>query len=422
LGFGEEIAPQKQMSFDELNKSLKKKDSGFYIDFFDYHIWDQGEKYVEFGNTLNTLEHGSVSRGLNQYKQVPDSSWFTNRQGKAPLSIAELQKGANENDGPSHEKKWLITKGKIQGRSPGFYIEDARGDHYIIKLDMKDYPEMASGAEVISSKFFYAIGYNVPQYTIAYFKMEDLEIKPGAKILDEGGFEKPMTVEHLQSLLNRAYRNAEGQYRASASLIIKGSVKGPFSFHNRRKEDPEDIFSHRYRREIRALRVFSAWLNHNDVRRGNTLDVLVTENGRSFLKHYLIDFGSTLGSQTIREKWSETSREYIIDPKPILLTALTLGIYQRPWLDSSRVIYPSVGYITSDDFDPKAWKQEIPNFAFSSMTPDDAAWAAGIVCAFSDEDIRALVETGQITDPQAREYLIRTIIARRDRVVSAWGR
>ena len=56
---------------------------------------------------------------------------------------------------------------------------------------------------------------------------------------------------------------------------------------------------------LRGLFVFASWLNHQDTRSINSMDTLVTENGRQYLKHYLIDFGSILGSDGIgaKEPW-----------------------------------------------------------------------------------------------------------------------
>ena len=39
-----------------------------------------------------------------------------------------------------------------------------------------------------------------------------------------------------------------------------------------------------------------------------------------------------------------------------------------------------------------------------------------IVMSFTDDDIRAIVETAQYTDPLATEYMTKTLIARRDRI------
>ena len=71
---------------------------------------------------------------------------------------------------------------------------------------------------------------------------------------------------------------------------------GPFSYEGMRTDDPNDIVPHEDRRELRGLRVFAAWLNHHDTRSINSMDTLVEENGIRYLKHYLLDFGSILGS------------------------------------------------------------------------------------------------------------------------------
>ena len=54
------------------------------------------------------------------------------------------------------------------------------------------------------------------------------------------------------------------------------------------------------------------------------------------------------------------------------------------------------------------------------MRPDDAFWAARIVSKFSDQAIRSVVEKAAYSDPAATEFMTKTIIARRDKVVAAW--
>jgi hypothetical protein len=64
----------------------------------------------------------------------------------------------------------------------------------------------------------------------------------------------------------------------------------------------------------------------------------------------------------------------------------------------------------------------IPNFAFDNMTNRDAFWAAKIVMSFTDEQIRALVETGEFSISRDREYLIQVITERRDKIGEYWFR
>ena len=62
-----------------------------------------------------------------------------------------------------------------------------------------------------------------------------------------------------------------------------------------RPDDPNDIVPHEHRRELRALKVFAAWTNLVDLKALNTMDTLITENGKARVRHYLLDVGSTFG-------------------------------------------------------------------------------------------------------------------------------
>src|SRR5215471_4222925 len=132
---------------------------------------------------------GDRSKGpaanANTIGEVPDSSWFQNRHGMVPMSLSELTTGPNTGTGPSTEQPWVIIQAKTEGVTPGFRIRDGRGDVYFIKFDPLDNPEMATAAEVISTKFFHAFGYNVPENYIAFFNRSQLRIDEKAKITEE---------------------------------------------------------------------------------------------------------------------------------------------------------------------------------------------------------------------------------------------
>jgi hypothetical protein len=131
----------------------------------------------------------------------------------------------------------------------------------------------------------------------------------------------------------------------------------------------------------------------------------------------LIDFGSTLGSGSVQAQKPRAGWEYLWEPKPVIRRTVTLGIWDRRWI---RVHYPddlpSVGRFESKDFSPQEWRPEYPNAAFENALPDDEYWAARIVMAFTDEDVTTIVRTGGLTDPKAEQYLIRTLIERRNKI------
>jgi hypothetical protein len=363
---------------------------------------------------------GDLSRrpalNINTLGEVPDSSWFQNRHGQRRMTIDQLVRGTNKGDGPSQDGRWTVTDAKTEGVTPGFRIRDARGDTYIIKFDPLSNPEMATAADVISSKFFFAAGYNVPENYLAFFRREDLTVDPEATVSVGLGPPRQMTESDLDRILSRVYKTEDDRYRAVASKFLEGRPIGPFKYYGTRSDDPNDVIPHEHRRELRGLHVLSAWLNHDDSRAVNTLDTVVTENGRSYIRHHLIDFGSTLGSGSVGAQKPRAGWEYIWEPAPVFRRILTLGLWDSSWTRIRYPDLPSIGRFESRVFDPEQWKPEYPNPAFMNALPDDSYWAAKIVMAFTDDDIRAVVRTGGLTDSQAEEYLIQTLIERRNKI------
>ena len=359
---------------------------------------------------------------VNTIDEVPDSSWFTNRvvaRGARSLNAADVARGFGNGTGPA-AGTWTVLSGKSEGVTPGFTIQDANGVRWFIKVDPPKYPEMATGAEVVVSRLFHAIGYHVPQLAIATMRREDLVLSEASRIRTAGGRERALRTSDLDHLLRRAARRDDGSYRVIASKALDGKPVGPFQFAGTRPDDPNDVVPHEHRRELRGLRVFAAWVNHADSKAGNTLDMIVPEEGRFVLRHHLIDFGSTLGSAAVKPREFDEGHEYIVEPGALLANALTLGLYVRPYEKVRYEELPAVGRFSADRFDPARWKSRVPNSAFLRARADDLFWGARRVVAFSDDMIRAAVSAGQFSDPRAARHIADTLIARRDRIARAW--
>jgi hypothetical protein len=377
-----------------------------YYDFLENTFFRPGDRQNRQAMNINTMG------------EVPNCSWFTNRHGKEPMTLEELVRGPDRG-GPSMEKKWQVVRNKQGGITPGFRITDGSGTTYQLKFDPLSNPEMATSAEVICTKLFHAIGYFVAEDYVVSFAPEQIELSPNAQFVDLVGKVRPMSQKDLDNILIRAYRD-NGRYRAVASKFIPGKPIGEYLYHGTRPDDPNDIFPHEHRRELRGLRVFSAWLNHDDSRSVNTFDALVTENGQQFIRHYLFDFGSTLGSGSIFPQKPRAGNEHLWEAGPTFKSIFSLGLWVRPWIGVNYPYYRSIGNFEADFFQPEKWKAEYPNRAFSNMTDEDAFWAAKIVMAFSDEELRAIVKTGRLSDPKAEAYLTECLIKRRDKVGRYW--
>ncbi|MGH9460308.1 MAG: hypothetical protein ACRD1X_03770 [Vicinamibacteria bacterium] len=389
---------------------------------------DLSATYDVIENSFVNKVEGPIPRAMNvnTIGDVPDSSWFTNRIGVRPMSIEELVRGPNQVGGPDLSEPVTVISAKIGGITPGLVVRDRRGNVYYVKFDPRAHANLTTAADVSGTLFFYAIGYSVPENHITYFRFEDFTIEPGAEVTLPGGRKALLDRNYIASILEGSAQRDDGSIRAVASLAVPGEPLGSFKFYGTRPDDPNDIFPHEHRRELRGYRVFCAWLHHDDSRAVNTFDAFSeTEDGRGHVRHYLIDFGSILGSgsdvrRSIAPQDPRAGNEYLFEIPPMYKTAYTFGIWERPWMNVLYTYpqYPEIGRIESDFFQPDTWKPEYPNAAFDRMLPDDAFWAAEIVASFSDEAVRAIVHQGDYRDPEAERFLADTIIVRRDKVVA----
>ena len=283
---------------------------------------------VELSQTIDILENTFSLRpnkdapipeaeNTNTLGEVPDSSWFTNRMGQRVMSIEELVRGPNQLEGPDRSEPWVIIDVKSEGITPGFTIRDGKDEMFFIKFDPPKYPQLATSTEVIATKFFYAFGYHVAENHLSLIRRQDLKISPDARLEDEEGKERPVRESDIDNIFRWAYQESDGTTPVIASRRIPGIPLGHFTYYGTRSDDPNDIFPHQNRRELRGLRVFSAWLNHDDSRSINSLDVYVGEPGEGSVKHYLLDFGSALGSGSVKPQTRRAGNEYIIEGKPI---------------------------------------------------------------------------------------------------------
>ena len=356
---------------------------------------------------------------VNSMDEAPNSGWFTNRIGSRALSAEEIARGPDRSAGPA-PGRWTIVAAKSDGVTPGLQLRDFTGQRYFVKFDPPANPEMASGAEVVSTKILYALGYHVPENYIAALRREDLVIGEGATFKSPDDRVAPLTPDDLDRVLQQAARRSDLSYRIVASRALEGVPVGPFRYEGTRPDDPNDIVPHEHRRELRGLRVFAAWLNHVDTKAQNSLDMLIAVGPRTIVRHHLIDFGSTLGSGGVEPRRWRDGYEYAFDKRATILSVVSLGLYVPPWQRIRYPDLPSIGRIDADHFQPDDWKPTLPNPAFLNARPDDAFWAAARVMAFTDEAIKAVVQTAQLSDPQAATYLADVLIKRRDRIGRTW--
>jgi hypothetical protein len=356
------------------------------------------------------------SEAVNTLDEVPDNAWYTNRR----LTIEETVRGPGVSRAPAVDKLWIVVSGKNEGVTPGLVMRDSAGRRYFVKFDPMSNPAMASAADVLGSKFFYALGYNVPENYIVCFTREQLALDPKSKFRKPTGSDRPMKPADIDAVLDKVPRDKEGRYRALASLSVDGEILGPFRYYGTRHDDPNDIVEHQNRRDLRGLYVFAAWLNHTDSKSVNSMDTLYHEGSLPYVRHYLIDFGAILGSDSFEAKSPRAGNVFLFDFKPAVWQFLSLGLYLPAWMRADYPDIPAVGRFEYETFEPEHWKNNYPNPAFDLRTPGDTFWAAKKVMAIGDEAIRAVMATAQFTDARAGDWIARCLIERRNRIGRAF--
>lgn len=358
------------------------------------------------------------AQNINTIDEVPDSNWFTNRIGTTRVTAEDLARGPNRG-APPDPSRWTLTREKTAGAHPGFTARDAKGETWFLEFDPPYFPEGATGAVAVATKIFWAFGYNQVESFLTTFDPKHVEFDPNATIRRPSGARTRFTHDDMNAILERVARKPDGTYRVIAGRLIPGRILGGFQYDGTRPDDPNDIVPHEHRRELRALRVFGAWTNLTDLKASNTLDTLVTENGRTVVKHYLQDVGSTFGMCNDLHEW-DLSWEHFYQADTTRKRLFSFGFALSPWQTVQYVEYPSIGKFEGDRFDPRGWRPQTPTTAYLELRDDDAFWAARRVAAFTDDLIRAAVHAGEYSDPAAEKYLGDVLIKRRDTIASIY--
>lgn len=390
------------------------------------------------GNAVRRLTRAMdfPSRGraleVNSLDEVPDSSWFTNRIGVRELSLEEVSRGANLDPSPVTNLPWTIVSAKVGGTALGFVFTDAKGDRYLLKFDLRDVPEMETGAHVLGHRILWAAGYNVPQDYLAYLRRQDLLVSPEATKKDVFGNKAPLTVEDVEGALAKVFRAEDGRYRVLASRLLPGTPIGPYAREGRRGDDPNDLFDHERRRSLRGQLALFSWLGHTDLQEDNTLDIFRTvpaapeppaqpgQPERGYVEHYLIDFGKAFGVMGYVNNWKTTGFTYRVDLGFGLKTLLGLGLWKRPWEDSEAPGLRGIAIFDAATYDPAAFRANSQYYPLEDADRFDGFWGAKIAIRFSRAQLAAIVAEAQYSDPRAAAYMLETLIARQRKAAAYW--
>lgn len=391
--------------------------------------WDHGLQLIvrpigralSPGRWISGAMGGRAARDVNDLGQVPDSDWFENRISRRTLTVDEAFRGPTQTTGPAVGPLFVIS-GKVDGATAGFVVRDRDGITWYLKLDPPSSPELTTSAEVIASRLLWMAGYHVPELHAIDIEARRFLLDPKAKTKDHYGRKIPLTPLALDRLLRPLNTDKAGRVRVLVSRQPDGVVLGPFDYRGLDPDDANDKIPHEHRRSLRALWVFSAWLNNTDTRNQNSLDVFrpvdpTTPDGPGMIRHYLLDFGNSLGATGTGEKIAESGFEYVFDWRVIMSNLFAVGLRTTRYERLRRSPYRSVGIFESKAFQPHDWRPTFPNPAFEECTRSDTFWAASILARIQPDHIRAAVSAGRYHEDGATTHVVQTLLERRRKML-----
>lgn len=360
---------------------------------------------------------------VNALGEVPDSSWFENRIGRAPLSPEAVGRGACARFAPEAPRPWTVVGGKPDGSHPGLTIEDADGVRYLLKVDGHQ-PERATAADAIAAALHHAAGYHVPCNRVHYVARGSLVLGPDAQVEQSNTRTRPLVEADIDFVLSKALERADGRRRVGLSRFVDGEPLGPWSYTGTRDDDPNDVVAHERRRDLRGLYLLAAWTGHIDARQENTLGAFVDAGAdRGWIRHYLIDFGDCFGVTHGGPRLSRRfEHDHVLNVPNVLADTLTLGLIDRPWLHEPTEdrMRETLGYFDATRFRPTEWAPTYPNPAFDARTEHDDAWTARILARFSRAHVRAAVQAGRLSDPAVERRLVEVLWERRRMILERY--
>ena len=348
---------------------------------------------------------------VNTLGEVPNSSWYTNRHYRNPRSPEALARGPAGRSPPDTSARWHVLSVTTRQGLQHAVVRDRHDRRFRLTFDSPSHPELATGAAMIASRLFHALGYYVPEHYLLRIPPHQL-----APVPDSG-----VGRSDVWALFNTSHPYADGTYRVLATPLPDADRRiGPWRFHGTRRDDGNDVFPHEMRRELRGLRVMCAWLNHSTISEVHTMSVVVRDQGRHYVRHYLRRFAATLGSDGATPKAPWSGHEHVLDLGSVFTRIGTLGLAGGGWRKAETPDLRGVGHFEASFFRPDRWRPELPNPAFKRADSSDTFWAARQVAAFSRDDLEAIVGTARFSEPAAASYLVETLLARRDSIAHAY--
>jgi hypothetical protein len=363
---------------------------------------------------------------VNAHGEVPDSSWFVNRNHRRGRTAAELRRGAARTSGPSLLAPWTVRWAARTAAGLRVAIRDEQRQRFVLSFDAPGHPRLATTAELVATLLLHALGYHVPGRHLVLVEGSGLRVTAASRLRRADARERagdgPLRREDLARLLSRLPRLADGSLRAVATREDGSQDLGPFRFWGRRADDPNDYVDHARRRELRGLWPVAALLNLTTISQGVGRDHFLATRPR-YVEHRLVRLRSALGSTAAGlPKPLADGFEPALSLRRMLRQALTFGAMTPRWRRLRRQRqwqlkrWPGLGWLPAEGFEARLFRPHLDNAAFALADARDRFWGGRLVASLTAAQLRAVVDEAMLPKAEAKR-LARALKLRRRAVL-----
>ncbi len=205
---------------------------------------------------------------------------------------------------PPAPEKWVIIREKSAGTNPGFTARDANGETWFLGVRFAGATGGRVGRGHHRHRIFWALGYNQIETFITTFDLKRMEIDPKATTRRPSGARTRLTRDDV----NEDPRARGPQRRRDLSCRRRPAAHGqeswvPSGTRARAPTTPTTSSRTSTAASCGRCACSARGRTSSDLKAGNTLDALVVDNGRSTVKHYLQDVGSSFGMANNPHEW-----------------------------------------------------------------------------------------------------------------------
>jgi len=366
------------------------------------------------------------ARNVNARGEVPDSSWFVNRNHRRPRTPTELRRGAARTAGPSLLSPWTVLWAAPTPSGLRVAITDEQHQRFVLSFDAPGHPRLATTAELVATLVLHALGFHVPERHLVLVERSGLRVTSSSRLRDPDARNRtgdaPLRRPDLRRLLAGLNRLTDGSLRAVATRDDGSADLGPFRFSGRRADDANDYVDHQRRRELRGLWPVAALLNLTRISDQVGRDTFGATRPR-YVEHRLVRLRAALGSTAQgRPKPLHQGFRAVLSVGLMLRQALTFGALTPRWRRLRRQRrqqlkrWPGLGWLPAEGFRARTFRPRLDNAAFAQADLRDRFWGARLVASLTRAQLRTVITEAMLPKAEAKR-LLKTLTLRRRSVL-----